>query len=343
MINAGILEQAGVSSAWLALVSRHQVAPLTYLPFWGPIPTSGSASGKGCLCQWWPATIVWEGNTFATAEHFMMAAKARLFGDHAIHARIAASHDPAEAQYLGRKVSGYDEGVWSAARYAIVEQGNWLKFSQHPELASYLLSTERQVLVSANPTDTIWSIGRNEDHPDVAAPARWRGANLLGFALMAVRSRLRTALWQQRLQLLPTQGQDLPLLWVMQSDEQACRCAGVVARSEADFMRHWSQQLQDPQVLSRSLFLDGELMGHLVCYRLHEEWHIGYWLHRDRWQQGIMTAALTMFLPLCPPCPLFAWVAHGNQSSVRVLEKQGFIAVGEANSEHHFRRAAALN
>ncbi len=52
-----------------------------YLCFWGHQPEKNGSAGKGCLSQWFPAPFTVEGDRFATAEHFMMAAKARLFGD----------------------------------------------------------------------------------------------------------------------------------------------------------------------------------------------------------------------------------------------------------------------
>lgn len=165
---------------------------LDFLPFWGPIPCSGKKAGKGCLCQWWPSPFSLGDKTYQTAEHFMMAEKARLFGDDKMEQRILGSRDPSEAQYLGRKVQGYDEARWCQLRLNIVEQGNWLKFSQHRDLAQFLCSTGDTILVSANPTDRIWSVGYDEYHPAISDPHSWRGANLLGFALMRVRARLLT-------------------------------------------------------------------------------------------------------------------------------------------------------
>jgi ribA/ribD-fused uncharacterized protein len=46
------------------------------------------------------------------------------------------------------------------------------------------------VLVEASPLDRVWGIGLAADHEAAASPSRWRGRNLLGFALMEVRERL---------------------------------------------------------------------------------------------------------------------------------------------------------
>lgn len=121
----------------------------------------------------------------------MMVAKARLFGDASAASRILAAPDPAAAKKLGRAVRGFDEKVWASARYALVVAGNTAKFSQHPELGSFLLSIREDVIVEASPVDTIWGIGLAQNSPDALNPERWRGRNLLGFALMDVRAALR--------------------------------------------------------------------------------------------------------------------------------------------------------
>lgn len=45
---------------------------------------------------------------------------------------------------------------------------------------------------SASPYDRIWGLGIAPTNPDAYRPSVWRGLNLLGFALMDVRDRLRT-------------------------------------------------------------------------------------------------------------------------------------------------------
>ena len=176
------------SLAWLLT----QPAP-EFLLFWGHQPSPDGTVTKACFSQWWPAAFTVAGATYATAEHWMMAEKARLFGDAEVLAQILAAATPAEAKKLGRKIRGFDAAGWDAQKYELVVAGNGHKFGRHPALAAFLRATGGRVLVEASPVDTIWGIGLAADHADAENPARWRGENLLGFALMEVRDQLRTA------------------------------------------------------------------------------------------------------------------------------------------------------
>lgn len=169
----------------------HGSGRVHYLLFWGHTPGRDGEFGKGCLSQWFPAGFTIDGATYPTAEHFMMAAKARLFGDSDMVARVLASATPQQAKALGRQVAGFVEAIWLEHRFALVVEGNLAKFGQNPDLKKFLLATRDSVLVEASPVDRIWSIGLAADDPRAQDPARWRGENLLGFALMEVRARLR--------------------------------------------------------------------------------------------------------------------------------------------------------
>jgi len=172
---------------------RHHLAAgqlLKYLFFWGHTGRPNAPVGKECFSQWYPAPFTIDGNTYVTAEHYMMAEKANLFADEATRTAILQVSHPDEAKKLGRTVRNFDETRWNAARFAIVVRGNTAKFSQHPALQAYLHQTGSRVLVEASPVDTIWGIGLAQDSPLAADPAQWRGLNLLGFALMEVRTQL---------------------------------------------------------------------------------------------------------------------------------------------------------
>jgi len=164
---------------------------LKYLCFWGHTPRQKGVVDKSCFSQWYPAAFAVAGDAYATAEHWMMAEKARLFGNDDVRQRIIAARHPDEAKKLGRQVTGFDPQVWDEQKYALVKTGNYQKFTQHPQLRDYLLTTGSRVLVEASPVDAIWGIGLAASHPDALQPARWPGQNLLGFALMEVRDQLR--------------------------------------------------------------------------------------------------------------------------------------------------------
>ena len=68
--------------------------------------------------------------------------------------------------------------------------GNVTKFSQHDDLRAFLLNTGQRVLVEASPVEQIWGVGLAADHVRIEQPEQWRGLNLLGFALMKVRTSL---------------------------------------------------------------------------------------------------------------------------------------------------------
>ena len=161
-----------------------------FLFFWGYQVRDDGQLGPSCLSQWWPAEFTVDGLPYPTAEHYMMAEKARLFGDDEVLERVLQAAEPSQAKALGRKVSGFDSTRWEARRLEIVIAGNLAKFGQHADLRAYLLGTSPKRLVEASPVDRIWGIGLAADDPRASDPSQWQGLNLLGEALMRVREKL---------------------------------------------------------------------------------------------------------------------------------------------------------
>jgi len=165
---------------------------LSFRFFWGHRPPRGGGVGASCLSQWFASAFTVDGRRYATAEHFMMAGKARLFGDDETAEAICATPDPGQAKALGRRVRDFDETTWQRHRYEIVVAGNFAKFTQHDGLRGFLLATDDEVLVEASPLDAVWGIGLAASDPRAEHPIDWPGLNLLGFALMDVRAALRS-------------------------------------------------------------------------------------------------------------------------------------------------------
>lgn len=162
-----------------------------YLYFWGHQPTKDGSASKTCFSQWFEAAFEVDGVHYPTAEHYMMAEKARLFEDHDALERILATTNPAAAKAAGREIRQFDEKQWADLRWDIVVAANFAKFKQNRLLADYLANTGDKILVEASPVDRIWGIGLAADDPAAENPNTWNGLNLLGFALMQVRELLR--------------------------------------------------------------------------------------------------------------------------------------------------------
>jgi conserved hypothetical protein, ribA/ribD-fused len=159
--------------------------------FWGHTPSKDGSITKSCFSQWWQSPFSIEGVRYATAEHWMMAKKAELFGDNAMREKILLAQSPLEAKQLGRKVKNFDPKVWGENCFDIVCEGNFHKFAQYTDLQNFLLDTKEHILVEASPMDRIWGIGMGQNNENAENPRLWRGSNLLGFALMEVRNKLK--------------------------------------------------------------------------------------------------------------------------------------------------------
>ncbi|WP_224995120.1 NADAR family protein [Cesiribacter sp. SM1] len=164
---------------------------LKYLFFWGHTPGHGQTVGPFIFSQWYPSKFTVDGLEYQTAEHWMMAEKARLFGDKEIAEKIIQATTPGHAKDLGRQVKNFDNQKWLDNRFDIVRTGTYHKFNAYPDMKEYLLSTADRILVEASPVDNIWGIGMAKDHPDAENPLKWKGENLLGFALMDVREQMK--------------------------------------------------------------------------------------------------------------------------------------------------------
>lgn len=158
--------------------------------FWGHHPSKDGSITKSCFSQWWMEDFYAMEHSYICMEQYMMASKALLFGDEIIRKKILNCNEPQQIKKLGRKVHDFEQNIWDRFKYSIVLNGNWLKFSQNKYLREFLLSTENKIIVEASPYDDVWGICLSETSPDAMDPFKWRGENLLGFALMEVRDEL---------------------------------------------------------------------------------------------------------------------------------------------------------
>ena len=148
-----------------------------YLFFW-----------NGIYSQWYPSTFYdFSGKEYNCAEQYMMAEKARLFGDDNILEEIMATPLPNEQKALGKKVKRFDLETWQMFAVDIVTKGNYFKFTQNELLFAELQMTGTRHIVEASPHDPVWGIGIGEDFNGIEDQSNWQGTNWLGIAIMRVR------------------------------------------------------------------------------------------------------------------------------------------------------------
>lgn len=144
----------------------------------------------GYLSNWYSTRFTMDGIVFSSMEQFMMYRKAICFHDYNIASQILETDDAARIKEFGRRVSGYDENHWNGVRQLVVYEGLLAKFSQHTKLKEQLKATGNAVLAECAVKDRIWGIGLSMNEPDRLDRAKWKGQNLLGYALMMTRDRL---------------------------------------------------------------------------------------------------------------------------------------------------------
>ncbi|MGZ9221640.1 MAG: GNAT family N-acetyltransferase [Anaerolineales bacterium] len=122
---------------------------------------------------------------------------------------------------------------------------------------------------------------------------------------------------------------DLPIFFEQQLDPDATEMAAFPARERAAFMAHWARIMADDSVMLKTILFEGQVAGNILSFVQSGEREVGYWIGKEYWSKGIATRALAAFLDHVQTRPLYAHVAKHNIGSRRVLEKCGFIIVGE--------------
>lgn len=145
----------------------------------------------GFLSNWYLSDFTVDGIKFSSMEQYMMYQKAVVFKDKDIASQILKTNDVARIKDFGRQVSNYNDSVWNGMRQIVIYKGLLEKFRQNEKLKKALLDTGDDILAECAVSDMIWGIGLSMKDSNKNDIKRWKGQNLLGFALMLVRNELR--------------------------------------------------------------------------------------------------------------------------------------------------------
>ena len=122
-----------------------------------------------------------------------MLCKASLFGDDITFEAIKQAKTPAKCKKFGRQVRGFRDEKWYRYICSIALAAVYCKFSQIADIKDILLGTGKNLIAEAAPDDKIWGIGLPMNSMEIQEPIRWRGMNILGWALMEARMIISTS------------------------------------------------------------------------------------------------------------------------------------------------------
>ena len=146
---------------------------------------------NGYLSNWYLSNFKIGSTQFSSMEQYVMYQKAIVFNDTKSAKKILETTDVSKIKALGRQVSNYNDKYWNGVRQIIIYKGLLEKFSQNKDLKKRLLNTGNDILAECAVQDKIWGIGLSMKDVNRWDMEKWRGENLLGFALMMVREELR--------------------------------------------------------------------------------------------------------------------------------------------------------
>lgn len=146
---------------------------------------------NGYLSNWYSSDFVVNNIHFSSMEQYMMYQKAICFKDTNTAENILKISDVSQIKALGRLVKNYDDNHWNGVRQIVVYEGLLAKFSQNDELKNQLKATKDAILAECAVQDRIWSIGLSMKDENRFDKAKWKGQNLLGYALMKVRDKIK--------------------------------------------------------------------------------------------------------------------------------------------------------
>lgn len=126
--------------------------------------------------------------------------------------------------------------------------------------------------------------------------------------------------------------EDLAVFFTQQLDPEANYMAAFTAKDPADraaFTAHWAKIRSDDSIVKKTILWGGQIAGSILVFPDQGRLEVGYWLGKGYWGRNIATRALLALLEEVKTRPLYARVAKDNVASLRVLQKCGFIVIGE--------------
>lgn len=144
------------------------------------------------------------------------------------------------------------------------------------------------------------------------------------------------------LTLTATEIEELNVFFQFQLDEEAIYLAAFTPKdphNKTAYIEKYTKHLADPTIHMKTIKVNDVIVGSIAKFMMANEAGITYWIDRKFWGQGIATNALHDFLKIEQTRPIYGHVAFDNLASQKVLEKCGFVKVGEDKGFANARQA----
>lgn len=120
------------------------------------------------------------------SEKAILLCKASLMNDILSFNKILSNTNP----YYQLKINNWNQKLWEQFVCLITKEVVETKFKKVDGLKEILFLTKNHLIALASSKDKLWGIGMDESNPDFEYPSKWKGLNILGWALMELRDKL---------------------------------------------------------------------------------------------------------------------------------------------------------
>ena len=136
-----------------------------------------------------------DGIKYNCSEQYFIYHKCKIFDqkNNILLETIITETSATKIKKYGRQVHNFNDIFWKEKRYNIMLEALRLKFNQNEIIKQKLLETKPKILYEASKNDRIWGIGYYDKDAMQIDKSKF-GENLLGNALMEIRSELSLAM-----------------------------------------------------------------------------------------------------------------------------------------------------
>jgi len=147
---------------------------------------------------------------------------------------------------------------------------------------------------------------------------------------------------EKKITLRKTEQGDLETLFIFQLDKEANHLAAFTPKDPTDkaaYFEKWTKIISDPTINMQTIVINDLIIGSVAKFEIEGKAETSYWIDRKYWGQGIATSALKGFLKTEHSRPIRGRVAFDNYGSQKVLEKCGFVKIGNDKGFANARQA----